>query len=145
MPVFRLGQNWDPLHDLEREVDRLLRGVNLTIQGVRWADRYPLLNLYECEDRFLLTSEIPGTELSDLEVTVANGVLTLRGERKSRAVSDESFRRQERFRGSWQRSISLPDRVEADELTASLTDGVLTITLPKAKQTQLRHIPVVAE
>ncbi len=145
MPIFRLGHNWDPLRDFEREVDRLLRDVNITFQGVRFGPRYPLVNLYECDDRFLLTAEIPGTQLEDLEVTVADGVLTLKGERQSRADNGEAFRRQERFQGPWQRSVQLPDRIKQEELQASLTDGVLTITLPKAKETQLRQIPVVGE
>lgn len=145
MPVFRLGHNWDPFRDLEREVDRLLRDVNLTFQGVRFDRRYPLINLYECEDRFLLTAEIPGTELADLEVTVADGVLTLKGERKSGAINADAFRRQERFQGKWQRSIPLPDRVESEKLSAALNDGVLTITLPRSNQTQLRQIPVASD
>ena len=145
MPIFRLGQNWDPLRDFEREVDRLLRDVNVTFQGVRFGPRYPLFNLYECDDRFLLTAEIPGTRLEDLEVTVADGLLTLKGDRKSQAGSAEVFRRQERFQGQWQRAVQLPDRIQQEQLEASLTDGVLVITLPKVTETQLRQIPVVGE
>lgn len=125
-------------------MDRLLRDVNVAFQG-GIGRRYPLINLYECADRFLLTAEVPGTELEDLEVTVADGVLNLKGERKSAVTHSDSFRRQERFQGVWQRSIRIPERVEADKMTAALVDGVLAITLPKATQTQLRHIPVVSE
>ncbi|MFK7818797.1 MAG: Hsp20/alpha crystallin family protein, partial [Planctomycetaceae bacterium] len=96
MPTFRLSQNWDAFRDLEREVDRLLRDVNLTFHGVRVDHQYPLVNVYECDDRFVLTAEIPGTELQDLEVTVADGVLNIKGERKSSAIDPEAFRRQER-------------------------------------------------
>lgn len=145
MPIFRLGQNWDPLRDFEREVDRLLRDVNITFQGVRFGPSYPLINLYECEDRFLLTAEIPGTRLEDLEVTVADGVLALKGDRKSQAGSGEVFRRQERFQGQWHRAIQLPDRIQQEQMEAALTDGVLIITLPKITETQLRQIPVVGE
>ena len=72
MPVFHWGQNWDPFRDLEREVDRLLQGMNLSLQ--RSARRFPLINLIDSGDRFVLTAEIPGVELSDLELTAANGV-----------------------------------------------------------------------
>ncbi|MFK7820764.1 MAG: Hsp20/alpha crystallin family protein, partial [Planctomycetaceae bacterium] len=96
-------------------------------------------------DRFVLTAEIPGTELQDLEVTVADGVLNIKGERKSSAIDPEAFRRQERFQGNWQRSIPLPERIVTDEMSASLNDGILAITFPKAKQSQLRHIPVVSD
>ena len=72
MPVFRWGQNWDPFRDLEREVDRLLQGMNLSFQ--RSARRFPLINLTDASDKFILTAEIPGVELADLELTAANGV-----------------------------------------------------------------------
>ena len=60
MAVFRLGQSWDPLRDLEREVDRLLQGVNLTFHGVRTGRQYPAVNLHESANEYILTSELPG-------------------------------------------------------------------------------------
>jgi len=144
MPIFRWEHNWNPVHDLEREFDRLLNSVNLTIQGVRLGRQYPLLNLYELEDDFLLTAEIPGTQADDLDLTVANGVLTLRGERKNPAgIPDEKFRRQERFRGNWQRAVTLPERIQEDKLTAQFNNGLLTIRLPKVNEIKPRQIPVI--
>ncbi len=133
MPVFRWGQTWDAFRDLEREVDRLLHSVNLTFQGLRLGRQYPLVNLYELEHEFLLTAEIPGTRSEDLELTVAGGILTLKGKREDpQGISDEKFRRHERFRGSWQRSLSIPNRVREDELVAEFSNGILKIRLPKA-------------
>src|SRR5687767_12438541 len=63
MPLFRFGQNWDPFGDLEREVDRLLRSVNLTFQGFRVGRQYPAVNLYELEGEYVLTAELPGTRI----------------------------------------------------------------------------------
>ncbi|MEO1999183.1 MAG: Hsp20/alpha crystallin family protein, partial [Planctomycetaceae bacterium] len=133
MPVFRWGHTWDAFRDLEREVDRLLQGVNLTFHGVRMGRQYPLVNLYEVDDEFLLTAELPGTRVEDLELTVADGVLTLKGKRDAaEPIPDENFRRHERFRGSWQRTISLPDRVREEALNADFTNGILKVHLPKA-------------
>jgi len=144
MPVFRWGHSWDAFHDLEREVDRLLQGVNLTFHGVRLGRQYPLVNLYEVEDEFLLTAELPGTRVEDLELTVADGVLTLKGKRgDTEPIPDEHFRRHERFRGSWQRAIPLPDRVREEALNADFTNGILKVHLPKADQLRPRQIPVV--
>jgi HSP20 family protein len=146
MALFRFGHQWDPLGDLEREVDRLLRSVNLTFQGFRLGRQYPAINLYELENEFLLTAELPGTRLEDLELTVAGGILTLKGRRDdSPDVPEHRFRRSERFRGEWQRSLSLPERVREDELRATFVDGVLKVRLPKGAQTPPRQIMVTEE
>ena len=144
MPVFRWGQTWDAFRDLEREMDRLLHSVNLTFPGLRLGRQYPLVNLYELEDEFLLTAELPGTRTEDLELTVAGGILTMKGKRHDPAdVADDKFRRHERFRGSWQRSLSIPDRVREDQLSAEFNNGILRIRLPKAEEVRPRQIPVV--
>lgn len=143
MPVFRWGQAWDAFQDLEREVDQLLQGVNLSLHGVRSARRFPLMNLVEMPDHYLLTAEVPGVDINDLEVTAAGGRLTIKGIRRSpEEARDDTFRRQERFQGSWQRSIQLPDRVEEDGLKAEYSAGVLRITLAKASAGVARSIPV---
>ncbi|MCH2202064.1 MAG: Hsp20/alpha crystallin family protein [Fuerstiella sp.] len=143
MPVFRWGQAWGAFQDLEREVDQLLQGVNLSLHGVRSARRFPLINLIEKPDHFLLTAEVPGVDINDLEVTAADGRLTIRGVRKSPdEAQDDSFRRQERFQGNWQRTIQLPDRVQEDGLKAEYSAGVLRITLAKATSGIARSIPV---
>ncbi|MBW3543741.1 MAG: Hsp20/alpha crystallin family protein [Planctomycetes bacterium] len=144
MPIFRWGHHWSPLGDLEREVDRLLRSVNLTFQSFRPARQYPPLNVYELDDEYLLTAELAGTKIEDLELTIGDGILTLKGQRHDPAdVPEELFRRNERFRGSWQRSVSIPERVDEEALRANLSHGVLVIHLPKARQAQPRQIRVV--
>lgn len=143
MAVFRWGHAWDPFHDLEREVDRLLAGVSLTFQGLRFGRQYPAVNVYDLESELLITAEIPGVKAEDLELTVANGVLTMRGSRTgTEGVPDDRYRRQERPRGPWQRSLSLPERIQDDGMTAEFTNGMLTIHLPKAPSTQPRQIPI---
>ena len=144
MAVFRWGHSWDAFRDLEREVDRLLQSVNLTFQGVRFGRQYPPVNLYELDDEFLLTAELPGTQAEDLELTISGGVLTLAGQRADlENVPEDRFRRRERPRGSWQRSLTIPERVRENELSAEFNNGVLTIHLPKAAETKPRQIPVV--
>ena len=77
MRVFRLGHNWsDAFSDLEREVDRLLRGVNLSIQGLRFGRQYPPVNLYELDDEYLLTAELPGVRVDDRGWNADNSRLT---------------------------------------------------------------------
>lgn len=144
MPVFRWGQTWDAFRDLEREVDRLLHSVNLTFQGLRLGRQYPLINVYELEEEYLLTAELPGMRAEDLDLTIAGGILTLKGQRTDPDnIPDDRFRRHERFRGSWQRSLSIPERVRDERLSAEFSNGVLKIHLPKAAEAKPRQIPVV--
>jgi HSP20 family protein len=142
MPVFRWGNAWDAFRDLEREVDRLMGSMNFALQGVRLGRNFPAVNFYEYEDHFLLTAELAGVKKEDLELSIADGVLTLKGNRLAGEIPDNSYRRAERFRGSWQRSLSLPDRVEEEGLRAELTNGILKITLPKAPDVKPRQIPI---
>ena len=119
MAVFRWGQNWDPFRDLEREMDRLLQGVNLTLHGVRFSRRFPQLNLLDLGSSYLVTAEIPGVDPSNLDVTTASGVLSIRGVRQPpEEAREDAFRRQERFQGPWQRSLQLPDRVDEENMKA---------------------------
>lgn len=144
MPIFRWGHSWNTFRDLEREVDRLLQGVTLAFPGVRLGQPYPAMNLYERDNEFLLTAELPGVRSEDLELTVAGGILTIKGSRNdSPEIPEERFRRSERFRGSWQRTIPVPDRVKTEELTAEFHNGILQIHLPKSEEVLPRQIPVV--
>lgn len=144
MPVFRWGESWNPFRDLEREVEGLLNSVSLSFHGIRLGRQYPAVNLYELENEFVLTAEIPGTRSEDLELTIAGSILTIKGKRTdSDGISEDKFRRQERFRGGWQRSLSIPERIEEEQLTAEFNHGVLRIHLPKAESGQPRQIPVM--
>lgn len=143
MALFRWGHSWDAFHDLEREVDRLLQSVNLSFQGLRFGRQYPPVNLYELPTEYLITAELPGVKSEELELTIANGVLSMTGRHASpEGTAEERYRRQERPRGVWQRSISLPDRVKSDNLSAEFVNGILKIHLPKAEEVKPRQIPV---
>lgn len=143
MPVFRWRPSWDPFRDLEREMDRLLSSVSLSFQGMRLGRQYPAMNVYELDSEYLLTAELPGLRPDEIELTVANGVLTLRGRRSGiDGVPDDRYRRQERPRGVWQRSLALPERVSDDQMSAEFSHGVLKIHLPRSGVTRSRQIPV---
>ena len=145
MAIFRWGQQtWDPFRDLEREVDRLLASVSLSFQGLRVGRQYPPVNVYEGQNELLLIAELPGSRPDELEVTVADGVLNLKGRHSGPpGVPDDRYRRQERPRGQWQRSLPLPDRIVEDQMSAEFTNGVLKIRLPRAAATQARQIQVI--
>ncbi|HVJ68832.1 MAG TPA: Hsp20/alpha crystallin family protein [Caulifigura sp.] len=139
MAVFRWGS---PL-DAFREMDRVLHSVNQAFEGLRIGRPYPPVNVYERPDEFLLTAELPGVRTEDLELSVNNGQLVLRGQRlEPSEPPPERYRRSERQHGKWERSLPLPDRVQEERMTAEFINGVLTVHLPKAPSTQPRQIPV---
>jgi HSP20 family protein len=144
MPVFRWRESWEPLRDLERQVDRLLESLPFPFPVIRFERQYPPVNLYDCDNEYLLTAELPGTLPEDLELTVSGGFLTLKGKRPSPAgVTDDRFRRHERVWGSWERSLNVPERVQEDQVSAEFNDGILKIHLPKAPETKPRQIQVI--
>ena len=143
MAIFRWGQSWDPFHDLEQELDRLLHSVHQTFHMVRSARSFPQCNIVETPVAYIVTAQIPGVEARSIEVTISAGSLILKGVRRPPEESrEDSYRRRERFHGAWQRKISLPDRVNEDNMKADYSAGILRITLPRATPGRARQIAV---
>lgn len=103
---------------------------------------FPAMNVWEDERNLLVEAELPGLKLDDIEIMVQGDELTLKGERKTEDGDGVSFHRRERGCGAFQRILRLPTRVEVDKVHASLRDGILTITLPKAEDVLPRRITV---
>jgi len=103
----------------------------------------PAVDIREEKDRYIIHADLPGVQASDIEITMENGVLTLKGERASEKTEDrEGYKRVERVRGTFYRSFSLPDTADAARVEATSKDGVLEIVLPKLEKTQPRRITV---
>jgi HSP20 family protein len=137
-------QRWDPFRDLQREVGRLFESLE-PLHNWRVSRQFPAINLYDAGDRYVLSAQLPGMNLEDLDLSITGETLTMRGERKRpEGVPDESYRRQERQFGRWSRTVSLPDRVDSAQVTATFAQGLLTITLPKAESAKPRQISVKA-
>jgi HSP20 family protein len=144
MPVFHWGESWEPFRDLERQVDRLLESIPFTFRAIRFGRQFPPVNFYELDGEYLLTAELPGTEPGNLDLTVSNGVLTLKGNRSAPSgIGDEQFRRHERVWGNWERSLNIPERVDEERVSAEFNDGILKIHLPKCPEVKARQIQVV--
>ena len=144
MAVFRWGNAFDAFRDLEREMDRILRTVELGFDGARMRHRGPPVNIYELESEYVLAAQLPGAQIGDIELSVADGLVTIKGQRTTDGeIAPERFRRRERIGGAWERVVSLPDRVREDEMYAELQNGVLTLHLPKAPSTKPRQIQVL--
>jgi HSP20 family protein len=141
---------WDPFADMWTRANRLQNLVNRVLETPEWGNNreprlggaYPALDVWGDEENLYLEAELPGMELADLEIYVTGGnQLALRGERKQPSV-DGSWHRQERGFGPFSRVLTLPVAVDADRVEAKLQHGVLTVTLPKAREAKPRRITV---
>jgi len=137
-------RRWDPFRDLQREVGRLFESLE-PFHGWRVERQFPALNLYDAGDHYILSAQLPGMLPEDVDLSITGETLTMRGERKRpEGVGDENFRRQERPFGRWTRTVTLPDRVESGQVSASFSHGILTVSIPKAESPRPRHISVSA-
>jgi HSP20 family protein len=143
-------QRWDPFRDLlnlQNEMTRLFnRATGDTASGeAGWGAWVPALDINESPEAYTVYTELPGVTPDQVDVTVNEGTLTIRGERKFyEAQDEENFHRVERRFGSFQRSITLPQAVKSDAIEAAFKDGVLTVTIPKAETAKPRRIEVKA-
>jgi HSP20 family protein len=125
------------------EMNRVLAGNRSARDTAVERDWAPSVDIREEADRFVLVADIPGVPREDVEITLDDGVLTIKGER--RMASEESgmkYRRRERTHGRFVRQFTLPDTVDAGHISATVTAGVLEIVIAKAAKPQPRKISV---
>jgi len=146
-PWHSKGASAPALSDLHREVDRvfenfwgglgmpsLLRENGGALAGAAMDVR---VDTSEDDKAYHVTAELPGMSEKDVEVTFADNVLTISGEKKEeKEVKEKDYHRRERSFGSFRRSFSLPAEVDEDKISAAFKDGVMTIELPKSKSAQ---------
>ena len=103
----------------------------------------PLVDVHETKDQFLVKAEVPGLKQEEIEVSIVDDTLTLKGERKRETeVKENEYHRIERSYGAFQRSIVLPASVDASGVKASYKEGVLEIQLPKKEEAKPKAIKV---
>jgi len=105
-----------------------------------WA---PRVDIREEKDRFVVLADIPGVDPKDIDITADQGVLTIRGERRSeKRDTQDGYERVERVAGSFLRRFALPESASTETITAKQNNGVLEVTIPKQPQVQPRRIAV---
>jgi HSP20 family protein len=103
----------------------------------------PAIDISETEKEYVITGEIPGVDAKDLDVTLNDGILTIKGEKKhENEEKDENYHCIERHYGSFERSFRIPDKVKTDELDATYKDGIFKLSLPKAEVVEAKKIEV---
>ena len=139
---------WEPFRDMlasQREFDRLFReafspATDGELSTRTWA---PPVDIYEDGDSLVLKAELPGVNPDDVDIRVENNTLYLKGERKfEKEVKEQNYHRVERSYGSFTRTFSLPNSIDADKVAANYKNGVLVLTMPKKEEAKPKTIKV---
>ena len=133
---------WESLREFRGEVDRILGG-NISGYTDTASDWVPPIDITEGEDAYEVTAEVPGVDPKHIDVSLEDGVLTVKGERKAES-HDESlgYTRTERVYGSFYRRFTLPDTADADNISAKTEHGVLRLHVPKKEKALPKKIAV---
>jgi HSP20 family protein len=133
---------WADLRDEMNSLFDLPVMGNFSRQAQIFSGWTPALDLYQNNDNVVAVVELPGLRKEDIDISLHDGMLTIAGERQSSSSEGENAERTERFSGKFRRSITLPTRVDADKVSASYKDGILTVTLPKAEEAKPKKVEV---
>lgn len=143
-----------PMTPVDRDFDRLFQGLDTFFAPPRRAARegnalaafVPQVDLIEEKDALILVGDVPGMKPEDIKLEVDKGVLTISGERKEETKEETpTFLHAERRWGSFSRQLTLPEGVKADAIEAKVSDGVLTVRIPKPQKAEPRRIAVAAK
>jgi len=142
IPVSQRNFVHDPFNFLREEIDRLF-DKSSTVLGIS-----PEFDLMENKQGITITAELPGLTQDDIDITLAEGLLTIAGEKKSEVTKDgQTHHIAERKYGSFSRSLKLPFQPEQNEVIASFKDGILTLIIPRpaTAQSHIHKIPIRKE
>jgi HSP20 family protein len=145
--VLRRANGFNPLYQLRDEMDRLVGDFfgpvtsNVTQRLAAPTRGFPAVNVWEDGDHLYAEAEVPGVKSESIDISVVGGDLTIRGHRDPLGEG-VAYHRQERGVGEFNRVLRLPVEVDADQVEATLKDGVLLIKLPKAESAKPKKIKV---
>jgi HSP20 family protein len=146
MSLVRYKSPWAMLHQLQNEMNSLFEH-RLTGEeensSIATSDWTPAVDIKEERDRFIIAADIPGVDPKDIEVTMENGILSIKGERTSEhKEEEEGYKRVERSYGAFHRRFSLPDSADPEHISAKSRHGTLELIIPKRPTRQARRIEV---
>jgi HSP20 family protein len=140
-------QRWDPFRDLrqmENTMNRLWRGFGGVPGAGEGVENWNIqMDVMQKKDAIDVRASVPGIDPEDIDVSVEDGVLTIRAERKTETETEDSrYLVRECSTGSFYRALRLPDTVDAEKIESHYDKGVLTITMPKAEEKKKKQIKV---
>jgi len=138
---------WDV--DIFSEMDRLRREMNGLFSNygrTSGATTYPLLNAYDEKDNLVVTAELPGLSKDQVNITFSDGVLTIAGKQETPTnLKGMTVVRKERSEGQFEKTLRIPMKINQDGISASFSNGILTVTLPKAEEAKPKTISIEAK
>jgi len=135
---------WDPFREMTQAQSQFSKLVD-QVWGGRQESWLPAIDVFDAKEAVVLKAELPGMDPDDIQIEVEDNVLTLKGERRfEEEVDEERYYRVERRYGSFQRSLALPQGMQAAAISASYEDGVLTVTVPKVEEEKPKRIEIKA-
>jgi len=127
----------------DNEINRFFSSARTTDAANQTHDWSPAMDIREEDDRYILEADIPGVPREDIDISLEDSVLTIKGERTlNNAENREGYHRKERTHGCFVRQFTLPDTVNAEAISASVSNGVLAIGIPKQEKPEPRKIAV---
>lgn len=139
------ARRFDPFDFLHREIDRVFDSFHGWPAVFRDRTFTPSMQVTETEGAIEITTELPGMDEKDVEISVTEGLLTIRGEKKlERDEKKKNYRMIERSYGAFERNVSLPPGVDAASIKANMTKGVLTVDIPKPAAAKAQQVKISA-
>lgn len=133
---------WSPFFDQFEDMEKMFSDFAPVARGAR-NSFVPAVDMYEDNDNVVVETQLAGINPEDINISIENDVLCLKGEAEKRSeVDDKNYYRREIRRGSFFRSVQLPTHVESDKASAVAEDGVLRITIPKSPEVKPRKIQI---
>ena len=132
---------FEEMDRMRRYLDRLAGQLDTGYRVPR-AGVFPLINLTETKTAYILRAELPGVQAADLDIQATGRNMTISGERKIAPDPKATYHRREREAGKFSRALTLPGDIDRDAIEASLKDGLLTVTVPKAEKAKPRQIEI---
>lgn len=148
LTIWRPFRELAPFRDFERmrrDMDRLWesffeRGVRRTDEEGEWL---PSIDVAETKNDVVVKAEIPGMDPKDIDISLTDGLLTIKGEKKEeREEKEKDYHLVERSYGAFTRSVRLPKEVQRDKINASYRNGILTVTLPKSEEAKKKEVKI---
>ncbi|MGV4796659.1 Hsp20 family protein [Rhizobium sp. F40D2] len=133
-------ERWRPFENLRAEIDRAFHEFGPTTFGrmpAAFSRELPALDVVESEKSFEVSAELPGVDATNVDVTLADGILTIKGEKtETKEEKEKNYYLSERRYGSFRRSLELPRGIDSEKIEANFLNGVLKIVLPKTAESQ---------
>ncbi|MEW5805068.1 MAG: Hsp20/alpha crystallin family protein [bacterium] len=141
-----LSSMFPPLREQMERMSRMVDEFFGPMEGMRSAMWSPSLDITETEDKVTATVELPGIRPEDMDISISDNILTIRGEKREERKAEEGYAYCcERQYGEFRRSVELPSSVNSERVNATYRNGILTIEMPKSEEMKRKKISIRAE